>query len=137
MTAALVSYPPPDSLAGGPFGGTAALGPLRLEATMDPARVGPNELHLYLLRAPDGTPVRRTKELTVTLALPGKDIGPLAGHGARGRARPLRRRHRPARARRRLAAARDEPRLGVRPVRHDAEGARAMMLHPSDKEPRP
>ena len=36
VTAALVSYPPPDSLAGGPFGGSATLGPLRLEATMDP-----------------------------------------------------------------------------------------------------
>ena len=77
-TAALVSYPPPDSLAGGPFGGSATLGPLRLEATLDPARVGPNELHLYLLRASDGTPFAGTKELTVTLALPGKNIGPLA-----------------------------------------------------------
>ncbi len=78
VTAALVSYPPPDSLAGGPFAGSATLGPLRLEATVDPARVGPNELHLYLLRASDGTPFGATKELTVTLSLPGKDIGPLA-----------------------------------------------------------
>jgi copper transport protein len=77
VTAALVSYPPPDSLAGGPFGGSATLGPLRLEATMDPARVGPNELHLYLLRASDGTPFAGTKELTVTLALPAKGIGPV------------------------------------------------------------
>jgi copper transport protein len=77
VTAALVSYPPPDSLAGGPFGGSATLGPLRLEATMDPARVGPNELHLYLLRSSDGTPFAGTKELTVTLALPAKGIGPL------------------------------------------------------------
>ena len=127
VTAALVSYPPPDSLAGGPFGGSATLGPLRLEATMDPARVGPNELHLYLLRASDGTPFDGTKELTVTLALPGKGIGPLAA-----RAREAGPGHyvvdtRPARARRRLAAARDEPRLGVRPVRHDAEGAGALM----------
>ena len=52
VTAALVSYPPPDSLAGGPFDGTAELGPLRLEATVDPARVGPNELHLYMLAPP-------------------------------------------------------------------------------------
>jgi copper transport protein len=77
VTAALVSYPPPDSLASGPFSGSAALGPLRLEATMDPARVGPNELHLYLLRAKDGSPFSATKELTVTLALPGRHIGPL------------------------------------------------------------
>lgn len=77
VTAALVSYPPPDSLASGPFSGSTALGPLRLEATMDPARVGPNELHLYLLRASDGSPFSATKELTVTLALPGRNIGPL------------------------------------------------------------
>jgi copper transport protein len=72
-----VSYPPPASLAAGPFGGSATLGPLRLEATMDPARPGANELHLYLLRSSDGTPFEGTKELTVTLSLPGKGIGPL------------------------------------------------------------
>jgi copper transport protein len=77
VTAALVSYPPPDSLASGPFSASAPLGPLRLEATLDPARVGPNELHLYLLRARDGSPSSATKELTVTFALPGKHIGPL------------------------------------------------------------
>jgi copper transport protein len=77
VTAALVSYPPPESLAGGPFAANTALGPLRLEVTMDPARVGPNELHLYLLRAKDGAPFAGTKQLTVTLALPGRHIGPL------------------------------------------------------------
>ena len=64
VTAALVSYPPPDSLAGGPFSGSTALGPLRLEATVDPARVGANEMHLYLLERSDGAPFDGTKELT-------------------------------------------------------------------------
>jgi copper transport protein len=77
VTAALVSYPPPDSLASGPFSASVPLGPLRLEATLDPARVGPNELHLYLLRARDGSPSSATQELTVTFALPDKHIGPL------------------------------------------------------------
>ncbi len=77
VTAALVSYPPPDSLAGGPFSASTALGPLRMEVTVDPARVGPNEMHLYLLRAKDGTPFDGTKELTVALSLPSKGIGPL------------------------------------------------------------
>jgi copper transport protein len=77
VTAALVSYPPPDTLAAGPFDGTTALGPLRLEATVDPARVGVNEMHLYVLRASDGTPFDGTKQLTVTLSLPSKGIGPL------------------------------------------------------------
>ena len=78
VTSALVSYPPPDSLASGPFSANTALGPLRLEVTMDPARVGPNELHLYLLRARDGAPFTATKQLDATLALPAKHIGPLA-----------------------------------------------------------
>ncbi len=77
VTSALVSYPPPDSLAGGPFSAHTALGPLRMEVTVDPARVGPNEMHLYLLRASDGTPFDGTKELTVSLSLPSKRIGPL------------------------------------------------------------
>lgn len=82
VTSALVSYPPPSTSAGGPFSGSARLGPLRMEVTADPARVGPNEIHLYLLRARDGTPFAKTKELTVTLALPSRDIGPV---GARAR----------------------------------------------------
>ena len=78
VTSALVSYPPPDSLASGPFSANTALGPLRLEVTMDPARVGPNELHLYLLRTRDGAPFAGTKQLDATLALPARRIGPLA-----------------------------------------------------------
>jgi copper transport protein len=77
VTGALVSYPPPDSLASGPFDGTTSLGPLRMEATVDPARVGANEVHLYILKATDGTPFAGTKELTVTLTLPAKHIGPI------------------------------------------------------------
>jgi copper transport protein len=77
VTAALVSYPPPDTLAGGPFDGKARLGPLTLEATVDPARVGPNEIHLYVLKATDGTPFDGTRQLTVMLSLPAKGIGPL------------------------------------------------------------
>ena len=77
VTGALVSYPPPDSLASGPFDGSTKLGPLRMEATMDPARAGANELHLYILEAADGTPFAGTKELGVTLALPAKNIGPI------------------------------------------------------------
>jgi copper transport protein len=77
VTAALVSQPPPTSLAAGPFSGTAALGPLRMEATVDPARVGPNEIHLYLLDARTGRPSTATRQLTVTFALPDQRIGPL------------------------------------------------------------
>ena len=33
--------------------------------TVDPARVGANQIHLYLFDAQDGAPFTRTKELTV------------------------------------------------------------------------
>lgn len=78
VSAALVGYPPPESLAGGPYAGTVQAGPLRMEATVDPARAGPNEVHLYLLNASDGTPFTATKELDVTVAQPDRDIAPIA-----------------------------------------------------------
>lgn len=84
VTSALVSYPPPDTLASGPFDGRTAMGPLSLEATVDPARVGANEIHLYLFNAKNGTPFDGTKQLTVTLSLPSKGIGaiPATAHAA-------------------------------------------------------
>ena len=76
VTAALVSYPPPSSR-GGPFADTVDLGPARLELTVDPARPGTNELHLYLFRRSDGAQYDRVKELRVSASLPDKQIGPL------------------------------------------------------------
>jgi copper transport protein len=82
-SAALVAYPPPDSLAGGPFAVSERMGPLTLEATVDPARVGRNELHVYLLDARTGAPFDGTKELRVTMRLPSQDIGPIAARPRR------------------------------------------------------
>jgi copper transport protein len=76
-TSALVAYPPPDTAARGPWSDTTRIGPRALEATLEPATVGVNELHLYLLDARTGAPFDGTKELRVTASLPDKDIGPL------------------------------------------------------------
>jgi copper transport protein len=76
VTAALVSYPPPSS-ARGPFSDTLDVGPARLELTVDPARPGANELHIYLFRRSDGAQYDRVKELRVSASLPEKRIGPL------------------------------------------------------------
>jgi copper transport protein len=46
--------------------------------TVDPARVGTNQLHLYLFDRRSGAPFERTKELRVTAALPSKRIAPIA-----------------------------------------------------------
>jgi copper transport protein len=77
VTGALTGYPPPIAAAGGPVSLSQRMGPLDLELTVDPARVGPNEVHLYLFRARDGAPFSGTKELTAEATLPGKGIGPL------------------------------------------------------------
>ena len=77
ITAALVSYAPP-STARGPFATDVDLGPARLELTVDPARPGSNELHMYLFRRTSGAQYDRVKELHVSASLPGKRIGPVA-----------------------------------------------------------
>ena len=84
VTSALVSYPPPDALSAGPYSTKATMGPLELQLTVDPARVGANQVHLYLFRARDGAQFRATKELRVAITQPDNGIGPIvvAAHQA-------------------------------------------------------
>lgn len=77
VTSALVAYPPSDSVAAGPYSASKAFGPNTLEVTLEPAAVGSNELHVYLLDKQTGAPFDGTKELTVTASLPDQEIGPL------------------------------------------------------------
>ncbi|HEU0249401.1 MAG TPA: CopD family protein [Solirubrobacteraceae bacterium] len=77
VTAALVAYAPPIDAASGPFSANATLGPAELELTVEPARVGLNTIHLYLIDAKTGSQFTATKELTVSARLPSKGIGPL------------------------------------------------------------
>jgi copper transport protein len=77
VTAALISYTPPIDQASGPYATTASLGPAQLEMTVEPAEVGANSAHLYLIDAKTGTPFTQTRELTATASLPAKRIGPL------------------------------------------------------------
>src|SRR4029077_1871139 len=80
VTAALVSYAPPIDAASGPFAANTTLGPLELEMTLEPAKVGLNTVHLYLIDAKSGAQFTGTRELVVTATLPAKGIGPLALH---------------------------------------------------------
>jgi copper transport protein len=77
VTAALISYAPPIDAASGPFSINTSLGPAELEMTVEPARVGLNTIHLYLINAKDGSQFTATKELIVKALLPAKGIGPL------------------------------------------------------------
>jgi copper transport protein len=78
VTAALISYAPPIDAASGPFSTTTTIGAAELEMTVEPAKVGLNTIHIYLINAKDGTQFTATKELMVTARLPAKGIGPLA-----------------------------------------------------------
>jgi copper transport protein len=77
VTAALISYAPPIDAASGPFAADTSIGPAELEMTVEPAKVGLNTIHLYLIDAKTGSQFTATKELTATAKLPAKGIGPL------------------------------------------------------------
>jgi copper transport protein len=74
VTAALASYAPPVSAQGGPFSGETTLGPTQLEISVDPARVGGNQIHVYLFDSKTGAQYTKGKELTMTASLPDKGI---------------------------------------------------------------
>ena len=76
-TAALASSAPPSSLGQGPFAGSTELGPARVDLTVDPATVGPNEIHVYLTDSETGVPFSKVRQFTANAELPGKGIGPL------------------------------------------------------------
>jgi copper transport protein len=77
VTAALIAYTPPIDDASGPFSTTTSLGPAELEMSVEPADVGLNTMHFYLIDAKNGSQFTKTKELTVSARLPSKEIGPL------------------------------------------------------------
>jgi copper transport protein len=77
VTSALVSYAPPVATASGPVSRTTRMGPIELQTTVDPARVGSNQMHVYLFDAKSGAAYTNTKELTVKAALPKKGIAGL------------------------------------------------------------
>lgn len=77
VTAALISYAPPIDAASGPFSTNTTIGSAVLEMTVEPARVGLNTIHLYLIDAKTGAQYTASRELTATARLPSKGIGPL------------------------------------------------------------
>jgi copper transport protein len=77
ITAALISYAPPIDADAGPFSTNTTIGQAELELSVEPAEVGLNTIHLYLINAKDGTQFTATKELTANAKLPSKGIGPL------------------------------------------------------------
>lgn len=77
VSGALSGYPPAKTVYNGPISITTAIGSQQLQFTLDPARVGSNVLHIYLLNPKTGAPFNGTKQLTMTASLPAKGIGPI------------------------------------------------------------
>lgn len=78
VTAALVAYSPSAATPSGPFSDTADFGPARIELTVDPARAGVNEVHVYLFDKRTGAQYDRPRRLTIAAVEPELDIGPIA-----------------------------------------------------------
>ncbi len=81
VTGALAGYAPAKALTAGPYSGSANLGPARAELTVEPARAGSNELHVYLFNRSDGTQYDAPKALRFEASLPEKDIAPVVLEG--------------------------------------------------------
>lgn len=76
--ALLAGQVPPSTLAAGPQSRSFELGDrARVELSVDPAEVGPNELHIYLFDQRSGTPYDVLRRPRLAAELPAEDIGPL------------------------------------------------------------
>jgi copper transport protein len=82
VTAALVQEPPAKTrlALGGPFSATTRIGPYELDLTVDPARIGTNVMHFYVLK-PSGQPAYAL-EGHAFASLPSAGLGPLRFQGA-------------------------------------------------------
>ncbi|ADB54177.1 copper resistance CopC/CopD family protein [Conexibacter woesei] len=76
-TAFLTAYAPSTAERSGPFDRTTELGPIQLQLTVDPAAVGSNELHVYLLNPRDGSQFDGAREVTIAATEEDEGIGPL------------------------------------------------------------
>ena len=57
--------------------------PSELNLVVDPAKAGPNVIHLYLLNRTSGQPAKAIAETTIDATLASKGIGPLRLEGRR------------------------------------------------------
>ena len=76
VTGALAGFAPATALeeTSGPFAKTELIGPAQVQLTVDPARIGPNLMHVYLLEPTSGAQWDRAKEFRVKLVQPEKQI---------------------------------------------------------------
>ncbi|HVM02237.1 MAG TPA: copper resistance protein CopC, partial [Acidimicrobiales bacterium] len=75
VTSLLVNAVPAKVALAKPYSAELVADDLLFEVTVDPAKAGPLDLHVYAL-TPAGT-VRDVEEITASLSLPAKDVGPI------------------------------------------------------------
>lgn len=75
VTGALAGYAPATAKVSGPYATTTRVGPQELQLTLDPAQVGANVVHLYLIDPRTGAPLDTAKEVDLDARLPSKGIG--------------------------------------------------------------
>jgi len=76
-TAVLAASSPATTTQAGPFDETTAIGPLQLQLTVDPAQVGANAVHLYVIDPRDGSQFRDAREVRISATQPDRGIGPV------------------------------------------------------------
>ena len=78
VTAVLVSEPPAKASVQAPkyAFGNVPLGPLELNYTVEPAKTGPNTVHLYFFKPKSGFPAN-VDEAKLSATLPSRNLGPL------------------------------------------------------------
>jgi copper transport protein len=76
-TAVLAASSPATGLRAGPFDATTALGPLQLQLTVDPAQVGANAVHVYVIDPRDGSQFRGAREVRISATQTERGIGPI------------------------------------------------------------
>jgi copper transport protein len=76
-TAVLAASSPATTTQAGPFDRTTAIGPLQLQLTVDPAQVGANAVHLYVIDPRDGSQFRGAREVRISATQPDRGIGPI------------------------------------------------------------
>jgi copper transport protein len=81
VTAVLVGEPPAKAVVAptGPYATDTTIGPYELNFVVDPAKTGPNQIHLYLLDR-NGQP-GKAAEARVIATLPSANVGPLRFEG--------------------------------------------------------
>ena len=76
-TAALAAYSPSDQPSSGPISRTASIGPAQIQLTVDPAKPGVNQIHIYLINPRTGAQFTAAREVLAAETLAEPSVGPL------------------------------------------------------------